>query len=153
MLARLLAGLLLATAAAASGAEVRAEDPPNIVLINADDLGYGDLGVYGHHTIETPHLDRLAREGMRFTNFYAASPLCSPSRAGLMTGRTPFRTGIRSWIPAGTPAHLGASEITMATLLKGIGYDTFLGGKWHLNAGLDQSSQTQPPIPGVLALR
>lgn len=121
-----------------------AQTQPNVVLVYADDLGYGDLGVYGHHTIQTPHLDQLARQGVRLTNYYAPSPLCSPSRAALMTGRTPFRSGIRSWIPAGTPVQLEAAEVTIATLLKGVGYETFLGGKWHLNAGLDQVRQTQP---------
>jgi len=120
------------------------DSKPNIVLIYADDLGYGDLGIYGHHTIKTPHLDQLAREGVRLTNYYAPSPLCSPSRAGLMTGRTPFRSGIRSWIPAGTPVQLEATEVTLATLLRDVGYQTFLGGKWHLNAGLDMAEQTQP---------
>lgn len=122
--------------------------PPNIVVIYADDLGYGDLGIYGHHTVKTPHLDRLAREGLRLTNFYAPSPLCSPSRAGLMTGRTPFRTGIRSWIPEGTDVHLGPRELTVATLLSRRGYETFLGGKWHLNAGLDRDDQPQPDDHG-----
>lgn len=125
-----------------------AVSPPNVVVIYADDLGYGDLGIYGHHTIETPNLDRLAGEGMRFTSFYAPSPLCSPSRAGLLTGRTPFRTGIRSWIPEGTPVHLGEREITLATLLKRQGYETFLGGKWHLNAGLHLDDQPQPDDHG-----
>lgn len=137
--------LLLWTAGSLDAAP---EAPPNIVLIYADDLGYGDLAVYGHHTIKTPHLDQLARDGLRLTQYYAPSPLCSPSRAGLMTGRTPFRSGIRSWIPAGTPVHLEATEITLATLLKGVGYETFLGGKWHLNAGLDLADQTQPDDHG-----
>jgi len=122
--------------------------PPNIVIVYADDLGYGDLGSYGHHTLKTPHLDQLARDGLRLTNYYSPSPLCSPSRAGLMTGRTPFRSGIRSWIPEGTDVQLEASETTLATLLKRAGYDTFLGGKWHLNAGLDREDQTQPDDHG-----
>jgi arylsulfatase A-like enzyme len=117
---------------------------PNILLIVADDLGYGDLGSYGHHTIKTPALDRLAREGLRFTSYYAASPLCSPSRAAMLTGRTPLRTGIESWIPEGTAVQLGPREITLATLLKRKGYATYLSGKWHLNGGLDVASHTQP---------
>jgi arylsulfatase A-like enzyme len=121
---------------------------PNILLIYVDDLGYGDLGSYGHHTIETPHLDRLAAEGMRFTNFYAPSPLCSPSRAALMTGRTPFRTGIQNWIPENTNVQLGPREISLATLLKQQGYATLLAGKWHLNGGLDDASHTQPEDHG-----
>src|SRR6266700_5993760 len=68
--------------------------PPNIIIILADDLGYGDLGCYGHPTIRTPNLDRMASEGMRFTDFYVAACVCTPSRAGLLTGRLPIRTGM-----------------------------------------------------------
>jgi arylsulfatase A-like enzyme len=121
-----------------------AAGPPNIVLIVADDLGYGDLASYGHHTIKTPALDRLAREGVRLTSYYAASPLCSPSRAAMLTGRTPFRTGIESWIPETSDVQLGPREITLATLLKAKGYDTYLAGKWHLNGGLGVTPHTQP---------
>ena len=122
--------------------------PPNIVLIVADDLGYGDLSSYGHRVLKTPALDRLAAEGMRFTAFYAASPLCSPSRAALLTGRTPFRTGIESWIPENTTTQLGPREVTIATLLRQRGYQTFLSGKWHLNGGLQVASHTQPQDHG-----
>src|SRR5213595_446560 len=69
---------------------------PNIVIILADDLGYGDLGCYGHPTIRTPNLDRMAQEGMRFTDFYAAAPVCTPSRAALLTGRLAVRSGMAS---------------------------------------------------------
>ena len=139
---------ILALASILGGAAVAFAQPPNVVVILADDLGYGDLGVYGHHTIETPNLDRLAREGLRFSDYYAPSPLCSPSRAALLTGRTPFRTGIRSWIPQNTEVQLERREITLATLLKEQGYETFLGSKWHLNAGLDLERQTQPDDHG-----
>ena len=138
----LTAALLIAAAAAA------AAPPTNIVVIYADDLGYGDLGVYGHHTIRTPNLDQLAADGLRLTQYYAPSPLCSPSRAALMTGRTPFRSGIRSWIPQYQDVQLGPGEITVATLLKEAGYETFLGGKWHLNGGLDHEPHTQPDDHG-----
>jgi arylsulfatase len=122
--------------------------PPNVLLILADDLGYGDLGSYGHDTLKTPALDRLAREGLRFTSFYAGSALCSPSRAALLTGRTPFRAGIESWIPPDTDVQLGPRELTIATLLKGRGYQTFMAGKWHLNGGLDVARHTQPQDHG-----
>ena len=125
-----------------------ARRPPNVVLILADDLGYGDLGSYGHPTIETPALDRLAREGLRFTSFYAGSPLCSPSRASLLTGRVAFRTGIESWIPPGEDVQLGPREVTLATLLKRGGYRTFMAGKWHLNGGLDVVRHAQPQDHG-----
>ncbi len=118
--------------------------PPNILVIYADDLGYGDLGSYGHHTLRTPTLDRLAQDGMRLTSYYAPSPLCSPSRASLLTGRTHYRTGIESWIPPDTDVQLGPREITIATLLKEKGYQTFMAGKWHLNGGLDRQDHTQP---------
>ena len=122
--------------------------PPNVVIILADDLGYGDLSSYGHEILKTPAIDRLASEGMRMTAFYAASPLCSPSRAALLTGRSPFRTGIESWIPENTATQLGPREVTLATLLRQRGYQTFLAGKWHLNGGLDVKAHTQPQDHG-----
>ena len=73
-----------------------AERSPNIIIIFADDLGYGDLGCFGHPTIQTPHLDRMAAEGMKLTQFYSAAPVCTPSRAALMTGRLPARSGMCS---------------------------------------------------------
>jgi arylsulfatase len=109
----------------------QARRPPNIVLIYADDLGYGDLGCYGSR-IRTPNLDRLAAEGARFTHYYSANPVCSPSRASLLTGRYPTRVGVpRVLFPkdtTGLPAH----EKTLAELLKTRGYRTMCVGKWHL---------------------
>ena len=109
--------------------------PPNFVLIFADDLGYGDLACYGSTTNETPNLDRMAREGVRFTDFYVPMPFCAPSRATLLTGRYPFRNGV-----TGNPAPdsgindigLPASEITIAEALKPRGYSSICIGKWHL---------------------
>ncbi|MBO6503425.1 MAG: sulfatase-like hydrolase/transferase [Kordiimonadaceae bacterium] len=121
-----------------------AEDRPNIVLMYVDDLGYGDLASYGHPIIETPNIDALAADGLKLTSFYAPSPLCSPSRAALMTGRTPYRTGIKSWIPENTPAYLSENEITIATWLKDTGYQTAIVGKWHLNGGLSNEDHAQP---------
>jgi len=82
------------------------QDPPrpNIVVLLCDDLGYGDLGCYGHPAIETPHLDRLAESGIRFTSCYSSAPVCSPSRVGLLTGRSPNRAGVYDWIPPATKA-------------------------------------------------
>ncbi len=85
---------------------VCADDRPNFVIMVADDLGYGDLGSYGHPEIRTPNIDRLADEGLRFTDAYAAAPVCSPARTGLMTGRIPSRVGIYDWIPPGSDVHL-----------------------------------------------
>jgi arylsulfatase A-like enzyme len=79
---------------------ISAGDRPNVIVLLCDDLGYGDLKCYGHPDVITPNLDKLAAGGMRLTNCYSASPVCSPSRAGLLTGRTPNRLGIRDWIPA-----------------------------------------------------
>lgn len=101
--------------------------PPNVVVILADDLGWGDLSSYGSTTIKTPNLDRLASEGIRFTQFYA-NPVCAPSRAALMTGRWPVRAGV-PWNP---PTRLNPGEITVADALHGLGYRTAMVGKWHL---------------------
>ena len=102
--------------------------PANIVLVVADDLGFGDLSAFGSTTIKTPNLDRLASEGMRLTQFTVPSPVCAPSRAALMTGRYPGRTGIH-WNP---PHHLFPHERTLGDLLRDQGYATGLVGKWHL---------------------
>jgi arylsulfatase A-like enzyme len=112
------------------------ESPPNIVIIFADDLGYGDLACYGHPSIRTPNLDRMAAEGLRFTQFYAAASVCTPSRAGLLTGRYPIRSGMcsdrRRVLFPNSEGGLPAGEITIAELLKSRGYATCAVGKWHL---------------------
>lgn len=119
----------------------------NIVFFIADDLGQKDLGCYGSTFYETPHLDQMAREGMRFTNAFAACPVCSPTRASIITGQYPQRTRITDYIGAAQPEkwnrntpHLPApyalqlalQEVTLAEVLKAAGYATFFGGKWHL---------------------
>lgn len=106
---------------------------PNIILINCDDLGYGDLGCYGSARNDTPHLDRLAAEGVRFTDFYAASPVCSASRAALLTGCYSQRIGFADCqvLFPGQKEGLNPNEITIARLLKKVGYDTTIIGKWH----------------------
>ena len=101
---------------------------PNIILLMADDLGYGDVGFTGNEKIITPHLDRMAEDGIVFDHFYAAAPLCSPTRASCLTGRSPFRQGIFA-------AHTGGmriAETTIAEVLKKAGYTTGFFGKWHL---------------------
>lgn len=113
-----------------------AQQPPNVVVIFADDLGYGDLGCYGHPTIRTPHLDRMANEGMRFTQFYSASSVCTPSRAALLTGRLPIRNGMcsdrRRVLFPDSGGGIPAEELTLAEGLKTKGYATACIGKWHL---------------------
>jgi arylsulfatase A len=105
---------------------------PNIIIVLADDLGYGDLGSYGAKAIATPRLDRMAREGVRLTDFYAAANLCTPSRAGLLTGRYPIRTGLaHQVIQASDTNGLPPAEVTIAEALKP-DYATMLIGKWHL---------------------
>ena len=95
-----------------------ADPPPNVVLFLADDLGYGDLGCYGHPVIQTPNLDAFAKQGVRLTQCYSASAVCSPSRSAILTGRTPHRNGVYTWIAAGSEVHLRTSEITLPKLLK-----------------------------------
>ena len=105
---------------------------PNIVVIYCDDLGYGDLGCFGNEVIRTPSIDRMASEGMKFTEFYSASPVCSPSRAALLTGRIPQRMGINSVFFPRSFTGMPLEEITSANLLKSKGYATGIVGKWHL---------------------
>lgn len=120
----------LSTLAAPLAAAARPQ--PNIIVIYADDLGWGDLGCYGNPLIRTPNLDRMAAEGMRFTQFYSAAPLCSPSRAALLTGRYPIRSGMSFVLFPDSQGGLPASELTMAEMLKSRGYATHIVGKWHL---------------------
>lgn len=117
---------------------------PNIVLFLADDLGYGDLGCYGHRAIRTPHLDAFARQGVRLSQCYSASGVCSPSRSALLTGRTPHRNGVYTWIAPGSPVHLKTSEIALPRLLRDAGYATCHSGKWHLNGLFNRADQPQP---------
>ena len=110
---------------------------PNIIVILADDLGYGDLACYGHPKFKTPHLDQMAAEGAKLVQFNCPAPFCAPTRASLMTGRYPFRCGMtQNPAPDGGPdadgLHLPESEITLAQVLKQAGYATGMIGKWHL---------------------
>lgn len=174
LLFAILLGLFATVPAPDAAAAAR---PPNIVIILADDLGYGDLSCYGHPTIRTPNLDRMASEGMRFTDFYVAACVCTPSRAALLTGRLPIRNGMagseqRRVIYAKDTGGLPAEEITIASALKTKGYATMCVGKWHLSGetadawptrrGFDQwfglrwSNDMEPagkiPKPGSMSL-
>ncbi|KAJ6651556.1 hypothetical protein lerEdw1_020891 [Lerista edwardsae] len=115
-----------------------ASQPPNFVLIFADDLGFGDLASYGHPTSATPNLDKMAAGGLLFTDFYSSSPVCSPSRAALLTGRYQTRSGVYPGVfYPGSRGGLPLAEVTVAEVLKGRGYATAIVGKWHLGLGLN----------------
>ena len=120
----------------------------SFVVVMCDDLGYSDLGCFGHPVIKTPHLDRFAQEGLRLTDCYASAPVCSPSRCGMLTGRIPHRYGIYDWIPANSPMHLPRTEITVARMLQQAGYATCLVGKWHCNGKFNSPEQPQPGDAG-----
>ena len=119
-----------------------AERLPNVLIIYVDDLGYGDTGVYGHPVVQTPNIDKLAAEGARFTQFYAPSPLCSPSRAGLLTGRTPYRTAvIGKWRLNGG---LGTKDVPQP---KDFGFDyQYVLSAWVKNARAEKAG-TGPLYP------
>lgn len=117
---------------------------PNFIIFLTDDMGWGDLGCYGHPVIRTPNLDRFASQGTRFTQAYSACGVCSPSRSAILTGRTPYRNGVWRWIPERHPVHLRESEITIAEELKKKGYATCHVGKWHLNGHFNKTEQPQP---------
>jgi arylsulfatase A-like enzyme len=124
-----------------------AELPPNVIVILADDLGYGGLGCYGHPTFKTPHLDRMAAEGVRLTHFNVPTASCAPTRASLLTGRYPFRCGLTANpSPSGPPEHnnlaLPQSERVLPQLFKGAGYVTGMVGKWHMGHKLAESRPT-----------
>jgi arylsulfatase A len=138
--------LFLFLAAATLAVPAAAADKPNIIIILADDLGYADVGCFGGKAIETPHLDRMAREGMRLTDFYMAAPTCTASRAALMTGCYPVRVGMGDAIAPradgtispsrvlwpNSPFGLNPDEVTIPEMLKDVGYATGIVGKWHL---------------------
>ena len=142
-----------------AGTDIPEDARPNVLIILCDDLGYGDLGCNGHPIVRTEHVDRLAAGGLRLTGFYSAAPVCSPSRVGLLTGRSPNRAGIYDWIPAAGPqqppradareqVHLRPSEQTLPGLLRAAGYATCLAGKWHCNSRFNSSAQPQPDAAG-----
>lgn len=127
---------------------------PNVVVILADDLGYGDLSCYGATKIPTPNLDRLARQGVRFTHAYTPSSVCSPTRYGLMTGRYCWRTSLqRQVLNVNAPLHIEPSRLTLSSLFKKHGYTSAAIGKWHLGYGNRPTVDWNQPLrPGPLEL-
>ena len=127
---------LVGPAACERAEESSAQRPPSFVIIFADDLGYGDLDIFGHSSIRTPRLDRMAEQGQKWTQFYVGAPLCTPSRAALLTGRLPIRSGMcsdqRGVLFPDSGGGLPPGEITLAEALKDRGYATACIGKWHL---------------------
>jgi arylsulfatase A-like enzyme len=129
---------------------------PNVVVILADDLGWGSVGVYGGAGLKTPHLDRLAHEGRRFTNAYATGSICSPTRYAVMTGRYYWRTSVKNGrvLPVDSPLHIETDRTTLASLFQDQGYHTAAFGKWHLGlqTGVEKTDWNQPLEPGPLAV-
>lgn len=154
--------LSLAVASLLCGSAV-VDDRPNVVFFLVDDLGWADVGCFGSEFYQTPNIDRLAASGMKFTQAYAACPVCSPTRASIMTGRHPVRVDITDWIPGASRSqakgatlqhvhdrdNLALEEVTIAELLRDEGYRTYFAGKWHLGAGpgdrMYQGGQTHLP--------
>src|SRR6056297_3657436 len=126
--------ILISNAACTTNAKQKSSEnqPPNFVVVFIDDMGYGDIGTQGATGWTTPNLDKMASEGMRFTNFYSAQPVCSASRAGLMTGCYPNRVGISGALFPYHEVGLNPQETTIAEMLKEKGYATAIYGKWHL---------------------
>lgn len=121
---------------------------PNIVIINMDDLGYGDVGAYGATTLETPHMDKLANEGLKFTDGYASSATCTPSRYALLTGVYPWRNKDAKILPGTAPLLIDTSLVTLPKMLRKAGYATAVVGKWHLGLGEGQVDWNRQIAPG-----
>jgi len=135
----LVVALVIASAVSVS----HAAEKPNIVVIMTDNQGYGDLGSYGGVRAETPRIDQLAGEGVQFLDFQV-EPGCTPSRAAFQTGRMPVRSGTDGYVEPGQPGGLHPMEVTIAELLKSVGYSTAMYGKWHLG----ENSERQPQMQG-----
>lgn len=136
--------LIVIAACGFSGPRASGADRPNVVLCMADDLGWGDTGYNGHPVLRTPHLDRMAEEGVRFDRFYAAAPVCSPTRGSCLTGRHPSRYGI----PTANSGRMKAEEVTLAEVMREHGYATGHFGKWHLGTLTTDMKESNRARPG-----
>src|SRR5436190_10559191 len=132
MLRFMIASICVALAFTSAANAQNKKRPPNVIIVYADDLGYGDLGCFGAKKIKTPNLDKMAKEGTRFTSFYVAQAVCSASRAALMTGKYSNRAGILGALGPAAKTGLAREHTTMAEMLKARGYATSMIGKWHL---------------------
>ena len=137
--------LLWALSSAESVRAFQRQQPPNVLIVYFDDTGWTDFGCFGGD-VDTPRIDALAGQGMRLTSYYAPAPNCSPSRAGLLTGRFPFRAGVYSYLAPNSVMHLPDSEVTIAEVLQDCGYATGMFGKWHLS--VLESTQPNPKDQG-----
>ena len=144
--------LLFAFASTAEPAPVLDPSKPNIILINADDLGYGDLGCYGATKVQTPRIDQLAKEGRRFTDAHSASAVCTPSRYALLTGEYPHRKNLTKPVMYESGLVIDVEQQTIASLLKEAGYATACIGKWHLGFGDGKPDWNKALKPGPLEL-
>ncbi len=124
------------------------QQKPNIVVVYLDDLGYGDVGAYGATDIETPHMDRLAREGIRFTDAHSSSATCTPSRYALLTGQYPWRNKDAKILPGTAPLLIDTAQLTIPKMLKPQGYHTGVVGKWHLGLGDGHTNWNETISPG-----
>jgi arylsulfatase A-like enzyme len=133
-------------------ADSRAADLPNIVLINADDIGYGDFGCYGATQVKTPNIDRLARQGLRFTDAHSAAATCTPSRFAMLTGEYPWRQKGTGILPGDAPLIIPPGRVTLASMLHDAGYATGVVGKWHLGLGTRRPDWNGELRPGPLEI-
>ncbi len=129
--------------------ERKKSDRPNIVIIYLDDLGYGDVSAYGGTALKTPHIDQLAKNGLRFTNGHATSSTCTPSRYAILTGMYPWRDKEVKILPGDAPLLIGTQQYTLPKMLKQVGYHTAAVGKWHLGLGTGHVNWNKPISPGV----
>src|SRR4051795_4319146 len=133
-------------------ADSRAADLPNIVLINADDIGYGDFGCYGAAQVKTPNIDRLAGQGFRLTDAHSAAATCTPSRFAMLTGEYPWRQKGTGILPGDAPLIIPPGRVTLASMLHDAGYATGVVGKWHLGLGTRRPDWNGELRPGPLEI-